>query len=273
MTDTPLEAVLRRDRVVVATALAAIIGLAWAYVLWLADDMKMDGMDMPGFRMIPAGIGIMAPATAPWKAIEFGFVFAMWAVMMVGMMAPSAAPMILMYARVGRQARLERKPFAPAGWFAAGYFVVWTCFSLAATMVQWGFERAALLDSQMASVSNVLGGTVLVLAGIYQWTPLNDACLAQCQSPISFLMRLGGFRTDAAGCVKLGIIHGTYCVGCCWLLMSLLFVGGVMNVLWIAFLALLVLVEKITPFGRWVARAGGIACLAAGAWMLSSSSS
>ena len=268
MTDTALETVLRRDRLVVAGALGAIIALAWAYVLWLAADMDMGGMDMAGFRMIPAGIGIMAPANAPWKAIEFAFVFVMWAVMMVGMMAPSATPMILMYARVGRQGRAEGKPLAATGWFAAGYFVVWTGFSLVATTAQWGLERTAMLDSQMASVSAALGGTVLILAGVYQWTPLKDACLAQCQSPLGFLMRHGGFRNDAAGCLVLGMRHGAYCVGCCWLLMALLFVGGVMNVLWIALLALLVLVEKLAPFGRWVARAAGIACVAAGAWML-----
>src|SRR5690349_10537261 len=268
MTDTALETVLRRDRLVVAGALAVIVALAWGYVLWLADDMDMGGMDMTGLRMIPAGIGIMAPANAPWKAIEFAFVFAMWAVMMVGMMAPSAAPMILMYARAGRQGRAEGKPFAATGWFAAGYFFVWICFSLAATTVQWGFERAALLDSEMAGVSNVLGGIVLMLAGIYQWTPLKDVCLAQCQSPIGFVMHHGGFRDDLAGCLLLGIRHGGYCVGCCWLLMALLFVGGVMNVLWIALLALLVLVEKLAPFGRWVARTAGIAGAGTGAWML-----
>lgn len=270
MINTALETVLRRDRLVIAGALGVIVALAWSYVLWLADDMQMGGMDMTGFRMIPAGIGIMAPATAPWKAVEFAFVFAMWAVMMIGMMAPSAAPMILMYARVGRQGRAEGKPFVSTGWFTAGYFLVWTGFSLAATTVQWAFERAALLDSQMASASNVLGGIVLVLAGVYQWTPLKDACLAQCQSPLGFLMRHGGFRSDAAGCLALGIRHGAYCVGCCWLLMTLLFVGGVMNVVWIGLLALLVLVEKLAPFGRWLARAAGIGCVAAGAWMLTS---
>jgi predicted metal-binding membrane protein len=153
--------VLRRDRLVVAGALGVIVALAWGYVLWLAADMDMGGMDMTGFRMIPAGMGIMAPANAPWKGIEFAFVFAMWAVMMVGMMAPSAAPMILMYVRVGRQAKSAGKPLAASGWFAAGYFLVWIGFSLAATFVQWAFERAALLDSRMASATNVLGGIVL----------------------------------------------------------------------------------------------------------------
>jgi predicted metal-binding membrane protein len=269
MTDSTLEAVLRHDRVIVAGALAIIIALAWGYVLWLANDMDMGGMT--GYRMIPAGIGIMLPASTPWKAIEFAYVFAMWTVMMVGMMAPSATPMILMYARVGRQGKSAGKPFAATGWFATGYFLAWAGFSLAATFVQWAFERAAFLDSQMASASNLLGGTVLIAAGVYQWTPLKDVCLAQCQTPFQFLMRHGGFRSDLQGCLLLGLRHGGYCVGCCWVLMALLFVGGVMNVLWIAVLALLILLEKLAPIGRWIARAAGVACVAAGAWMLLSS--
>ena len=109
---------------------------------------------------------------------------------------------------------------------------------------------------------------MLIAAGVYQWTPLKDVCLAQCQTPFQFLMRHGGFRADLQGCLLLGLQHGGYCVGCCWVLMALLFVGGVMNVLWIALLALLVLLEKLTPFGRWVARVAGVACVTAGAWML-----
>ena len=268
MPDSTFETVLRRDRLIVAVALALIAVLAWGYVLWLAADMDMGGMDMTGFRMIPAGIGIMAPANLPWGAIEFAFVFAMWAVMMVGMMAPSAAPMILMYARVSRQGKAAGKVLAGTGWFAAGYFLAWIGFSLAATLVQWAVERASLLDSRMASASSVLGGIVLIAAGVYQWTPLKDVCLAQCQTPLQFLMRHGGFRGDLLGCLLLGLRHGVYCVGCCWALMALLFVGGLMNVLWIALLALLVLLEKLTPFGRWVGRAAGIACAVAGAWML-----
>ncbi len=271
MIESTLETVLRRDRLVIAGALVVIVALAWGYLLWLAADMDMGGMDMTGFRMIPAGMGIMAPANAPWRAIEFAFVFAMWTVMMVGMMAPSAAPMILMYARVGRQGKAEGKPLAATGWFAAGYFLAWVGFSLAATLVQWVIERAALLDSRMASASNILGGIVLIAAGVYQWTPLKDVCLAQCQTPFLFLIRHGGFRGDLPGCLLLGLRHGAYCVGCCWALMALLFVGGVMNVLWIALLALLVLLEKLTPFGRWIARAAGVACVAAGVWMLLSS--
>jgi predicted metal-binding membrane protein len=179
--------------------------------------------------------------------------------------------MILMYARVGRQAKAAGEPLAATGWFAAGYFLAWIAFSLAATLVQWVVERAALLDFRMASASDVLAGIVLIAAGVYQWTPLKDVCLAQCQSPFQFLMRHGGFRGDLPGCLLLGLRHGAYCVGCCWVLMALLFVGGVMNVLWIALLALLVLLEKVTPFGRWAARAAGVACVGAGAWMLLSS--
>jgi predicted metal-binding membrane protein len=271
MTNSTLEAVLRRDRLVVAGAVGVVVALAWGYVLWLAADMDMGGMDMAGFRMIPAGIGIMAPANAPWRAVEFAFVFAMWAVMMVGMMAPSAAPMILMYARVGRQGKAAGKPLAAIGWFASGYFLTWIGFSLAATLVQWVVERAALLDSQMASASKMFGGIVLIAAGAYQWTPLKDVCLAECQSPFRFLMRHGGFRGDLLGSLLLGLRHGAYCVGCCWVLMALLFVGGVMNVVWIALLALLVLLEKVTPFGGRVARAAGVACVVAGVWMLLSS--
>jgi predicted metal-binding membrane protein len=268
MAEDTLETVLRRDRVVVAAALALLVVLAWAYVLRLAADMDMGGMDMSGFRMIPAGMGMMAPAPTPWSGLEFAFVFGMWAVMMVGMMTPSAAPMILIYARIGRQAAIADKPFAATGWFAAGYLLAWVGFALIATLAQWALDRAALLDSMMASSSYALGAGVLIAAGLYQWTPLKDACLATCQSPFLFIQQLGGFRRDVIGSLRLGARHGSYCVGCCWVLMALLFVGGVMNVLWIAILALFVLLEKLLPFGRWVARAAGVALLAAGAWLL-----
>jgi predicted metal-binding membrane protein len=265
MTDTALETMLRRDRLVVAGALGVLAVLAWSYVLWLAADMDMGGMDMSKFRMIPAGTGLMVPAFAPWSAMEFVLVFAMWVVMMVGMMTPSAAPMILIYARVGRHAAIADKPFAATGWFAAGYFLAWTGFSLIAAAAQWAFDRAALLDPMMASASNVLGGIVLIAAGIYQWTPFKDVCLAHCQSPFQFIQQHGGFRGDRAGSLLLGLHHGAYCVGCCWALMALLFVGGVMNVLWIALLAVLVLLEKLAPIGRLIARLAGVALVVAGA--------
>jgi predicted metal-binding membrane protein len=263
-----LEAVLRRDRIVVVAALAIITALAWADLVWLANDMGMGGMDMTDFRMIPAGQGLMMPAGTPWQPIEFGYVFAMWVVMMIGMMTPSAAPMILIYARVGRQAAIAGQPFAASAWFAAGYLLAWTAFSLAATSAQWALQRAALLNPMMESASNILGGIVLIAAGLYQWTPLKDTCLSYCQTPLAFIMRHGGFRREATGALALGFRHGVYCIGCCWALMVLLFVGGVMNLLWIATLAVLVLLEKVVPFGRLVARLAGIAFIAGGAWLL-----
>jgi predicted metal-binding membrane protein len=262
-------AVLRRDRIVVILALTLLTALAWGYLLWLSADMAMGGMDMGDFRMIPSGMGLMVPAHAPWRAMEFAFVFAMWTVMMVGMMTPSAAPMILMYARAGRHTAAQETPLAATIWFVTGYFLVWVAFALLATLVQWALERTALLDSWMASTSNVLAGLVFFAAGSYQWTRLKDVCLAQCQTPFAFLMRQGGFRRDAPDSLMLGLRHGAYCVGCCWVLMTLLLVGGAMNVLWIALLALLVLLEKATPFGRQIAPVAGVVLIAAGAWLFS----
>jgi predicted metal-binding membrane protein len=264
MAERPLELVLRRDRIVIGAALLAVTVLAWAYILWLAADMDMGGMDMTGLRMIPAGMSLMAPASAPWTPLEFGFVFVMWAVMMVGMMTPSAAPMILIYARVGRQAAQQGKPFAATGWFAGGYLLAWIGFSFAATTAQWALERAALLTPRMESANDVLGGMVLIAAGIYQWSSLKNACLAQCQSPLLFIQRHGGFRREASGSLQVGLRHGAYCIGCCWVLMGLLFVGGVMNPLWIAVIAALVLAEKVVPAGRTISRVAGVALVALG---------
>ncbi len=268
MSETALEAMLRRDRIIVIAALATLTVLAWADLVWLADDMKMDGMDMTGFRMIPAGQRLMMPASAPWRPIEFGYVFVMWVVMMIGMMTPSIAPMILIYARIGRQAAAQGKPFAASGWFVAGYLVAWTGFSVFATTAQWALERAALLTPMMESASNILGGTVLIVAGLYQWSPLKEICLSYCRSPLVFIQQQGGFRREPSGALALGVRHGIYCVGCCWALMALLFIGGVMNLSWIAVLAILVLLEKIAPLGRVVARIAGAGFVVSGALML-----
>jgi predicted metal-binding membrane protein len=262
-----LEAVLRRDRAVVVAALAVITALAWSDLVWLANDMWMGGMDMTGFRMIPAGQGWMMPVSAPWRPIEFGAVFVMWVVMMIGMMTPSAAPMILIYARIGRQTSTEGQPFTASAWFALGYLLSWTAFSLAATSAQWALERAALLTSMMESASNILGAIVLFIAGLYQWTPFKDRCLSYCQSPLGFIIRYG-FRREATGALALGFRHGLYCIGCCWSVMAILFVAGVMNLFWIAALSALILVEKVAPFGRLVPRLSGIAFVAGGAWLL-----
>jgi predicted metal-binding membrane protein len=260
--------VLRRDRIIVVLALSLLTALAWGYLLWLLADMDIDGMEMDGFRMIQSGTGLMMPAHAPWRPMEFVFVFVMWTVMMVGMMTPWAARMILMYARVGRQTEAQAS-FVATVWFGIGYFSAWIAFALFATLMQWAFERAGLLDSKMASTSIVIGGLLFVAAGSYQWTQLKDMCLARTKDPFAFLISHGGFRRDAPGSVMLGLRHGAYCVGCCWALMALLFVGGVMNVLWIILLAIFVLLENVLPFGRQFAPLAGIVLLAAGAWLLS----
>lgn len=269
MSGPSIESVLRRESAIVAGALLVIVALAWLYVLRLAADMDMGGMDMTGTRMVSEGLGmVMTAALEPWSGAEFLLMFVMWTVMMVGMMLPSAAPMILLYARVGHKAAAEGKPFAATGWFAAGYLLAWCGFALAATAAQWALERAALLTPMMETASKPIGGIVLIVAGLYQWSPLKDACLSQCQSPLLFIQRHGGFRRDALGSLRLGVRHGFYCVGCCWALMMLLFVGGVMNVLWIAAIAIFVLIEKVIPAGRFVSRAAGIGFIVAGAWQL-----
>ena len=268
MTDRAFGNALRRDRMIVTAGLAVLIALSWTYVIWIAADMDMGGMDMPGFRMIPTGMGLMRPTTEPWNAMEFALAFVMWTVMMIAMMTPSALPMILLYARVGRQAASAGKPLAATGWFTAGYLLIWTVFSLLATSVQWALERAALLTPTMAAVSGVFGGLVMIAAGVYQWMPFKDACLRQCQAPWLFIQRHGGFRSTALGSLALGARHGLYCLGCCWMLMALLFVGGVMNVLWIAAITIFVLAEKVIPAGRVISRIAGAGFFAWGSWLL-----
>jgi predicted metal-binding membrane protein len=271
MLDGALEQALRRDRALVIFAIASLTLLAWLYLWWLAagmdGSMVMDSTSMDSMEM--EGVGQVAgPVLEPWSAADFGFTFAMWAVMMVGMMAPSVAPIILLYARVAQQAADRGQPFASTTWFAAGYFAAWSAFGFFATLTQWLLEGAALLTPMMATNSALLGGGVLVAAGLYQWTPMKGACLSQCQSPLSFIQRHGGFRAAPAASLGLGARHGLYCVGCCWALMALLFVGGIMNLLWIAGISLLVLLEKVVSRGTWLSRAAGVVAVVAGIGLL-----
>jgi predicted metal-binding membrane protein len=263
---TPFERLLRRDRVIVGLTLLILILLAWLYVGRLVASMEVADMDLTGTRMVSTGTRMVTIwRLHPWSGAEFVFRFLMWAVMMVAMMLPSATLMVLRYARIGRAAAFDTNPIAPTGWFAAGYLLVWFGFAFAATNAQWALERAALL-TPMANTSNVVGGILLIMAGLYQWSPLKDICLAHCQDTPLFLQSHGGFRQNVLGALKLGVWHGALCVGCCWVLMTLLFVGGVMNVLWIAAIATLVFVEK-TVRGHLVSRAVG-AGLIVGGWLL-----
>jgi len=275
MTDAAINAVHRRDRAIVLGAIVAITALAWADVLWLAANIDMGvGVGMGssmGTSMgeTMSGMGAMLkPAFRPWSAADFVFMFVMWAVMMVGMMMPSVTPMVLLYASAGRKAAENGRPLAATGWFVAGYLLAWIGFSLAATVVQWQLSRLALITPMMSSASDLFGGLLLVAAGAYQWSPLKDACLTHCQSPLGFLISRGGFRASPWGSLRLGAEHGSLCVGCCWVLMALLFVGGVMNLLWIAGLTIFVLLEKIIPTGRLVPRLAGAAMAAAGLFLL-----
>lgn len=267
MAESAIETLLKRDRLIVAASLASITVLAWAYLVRISTGMDMSDAAMSAMPGMPDMPGMDMSASA-WSAKFFLLTLVMWAVMMAGMMTPSAAPMILLYARVARQATLQGRPFASAGWFAGGYLLGWMLFSLLATIAQYFLDRAALLTPAMSLASHRLGGLVFVIAGIYQWTPLKDSCLQQCRSPLSFIQQHGGFKPQIGKSLGLGLRHSLYCIGCCWALMALLFAGGVMNLVWAAALAALVLIEKLAPVGRVFARISGIGAIAVGIWLL-----
>jgi predicted metal-binding membrane protein len=231
--------ILRHERLVVAGGIALLVGLGW----W---SLLTGGA--------PTGGSMAAMGTPPFAAVA-----AMWWLMMAAMMLPSATPAILLYAqvRVGAEGSAVARPAA----FLAGYLVVWLLFSLVAATAQ-----RLLTGPSMALGNRTAEAALLVLAGLYQLSPLKGACLRQCRAPAQFLSR--HWRPGVAGAVRLGIVHGGYCVGCCWVLMALLFVGGVMNIVWIAALTLIVAVEKLASQGQWIGRAAGVGLIAWGAAML-----
>ena len=186
----------------------------------------------------------------------------MWAVMMVAMMVPSAAPMTLVYAAVARKAAREDHPVAPTFVFVAGYVAIWALFSVAAAAAQLGLARLALLSPAMASASPVLGGGLLIGAGVYELTPYKSVCLGHCRAPAQFISQK--WRRGFAGAFRMGLGLGTYCLGCCWILMGLLFVGGVMNLLWIAAIAAFILLEKTLPFAETGGRVVGAGLIVVG---------
>jgi predicted metal-binding membrane protein len=251
--------VVGRDRWIMGACLALLLLLSWLYLAALAD--AMDAMDDAGREshwmwLMPMGT---------WGAAEFLLGFAMWAVMMVGMMLPSAIPMLFAFLSVSRTRPERSGSLGPAGAFLLGYLVVWGGYSALATAAQGLLHAGALLTPAMQSSSAVFNAVLLVAAGIYQFLPFKYACLAKCRLPLGFL--LTEWRDGTRGGFIMGLRHGTYCVGCCWLLMALLFVAGVMNLLWIAMLTALVLVEKVTPFGRAAARMAGLVMAASGVWI------
>jgi predicted metal-binding membrane protein len=254
----PLVAILRRDRALVWGGVAGLAGLAWLYLVHLSRG----GSAGAGMTGMPG----MAPVLVPWTAADVAFTTAMWAVMMVGMMLPTAAPVVLLFAAVTRKRRAERQPAVSAGVFVVGYLAVWGGFSVGAALAQWGLHSLALLSPLMATASPILGGALLVAAGVYQLTPLKEVCLAHCRSPLGFFMT--EWREGALGALRMGVRHGGYCLGCCWVLMGLLFVVGVMNLVWVAAIMGFVLLEKVAPGGVWIGRVGSAGLLLGGIVLL-----
>jgi predicted metal-binding membrane protein len=266
------ERLLKRDRVITLAGLAALCALAWVYIV-AGAGLGMSAREMTTLTLFPhlqahdlmpsmPGMNMSAPSSerAAWGFAGWALMIAMWWIMMIAMMTPSAAPAILMYARVYRHALAQhpvQDKLAPTGAFASGYMLVWLGFAVAAAALHWVLESTGLVTAMMmGSRSRWLSAAVLIAAGLYQLSPLKNVCLSLCRSPASFLSR--HWRPHALGAFRLGALHGTHCVGCCWMLMALLFVGGVMNLAWIAALAILVLVEKVLPPGLWVVRVTGV---------------
>jgi predicted metal-binding membrane protein len=264
MAQSTLSTVLERDRLISLLALAVLVLLAWLYLFWTQSQMAAAAM--PDMATMPGMESMMGPMPTSWTPVQALLVFVMWAIMMVAMMLPSAAPMILTYVQVARHARTT--PFASGIWFVGGYLLAWFSFSLVATLAQYGLQQAMLLTPMLALQSRPIAGALLIAAGVYQWTPLKNLCLSNCRAPLAFVQQHGGFRPEALGSVRLGLLHGLYCVGCCWLVMVLLFVGGVMNIAWIAVLALIVLAEKILPGARYISVIAGIVSIVAGLWLI-----
>jgi predicted metal-binding membrane protein len=248
-----MDKALNRDRVVVLAALAGVVALAWAYLAYTV--LAQPAMDMDAVAM-----AAMPPPD--WDAGYFGATLAMWMVMMVGMMLPSAAPAVLLFDTLQRQGDAARAGHGATAHFAAGYLIAWSAFSVLATTAQWALSSALLLSAMMTSKSAVFAGLLLAVAGAYQFTPLKTACLSQCRSPAEFLIR--NRRTGPFGPVRMGLQHGLQCIGCCWALMALLFAFGVMNLLWVAALAIFVFIEKLAPAGPLVGRVGGVLIVCAG---------
>ena len=260
---------LGADRLLTVASLTLLTLLAWAYLLLAASPPEGDSMSSMDMGPMPMGGSMAAMGAMPahWTAATFGLMLLMWWAMMIGMMLPSALPTSLLHARVQAHHRSDRSEASLLSLlFAAGYLVAWAAFSIVATAAQWGLTAIGTLTSETMSVGPEIGAALFALAGLYQLSPLKSACLRHCRSPAEFLAshhRPGGY-----GAFVTGAHHGLYCVGCCWMLMALLFAVGIMNLLWVAALAAFVLVEKLLPRGLWIARGGGVLMLAAAGYLL-----
>jgi len=258
------ETVLRRDRSVVLVGLGLIVLLSWVYLGYLAWNMT-PMVDMGAVSM-EMGKEMAMPAIQPWGTVDYVLIFIMWSVMMFAMMTPSAAPMVLTYTKFNRQRQDQLQPVPGTAVFFLGYLLVWTAFSVVATLAQGGLRAATLLSPMMETTSPVLGGIILIAAGVFQFTPLKYACLSHCRTPLGYFMT--EWREGKLGALVMGVHHGAFCVGCCWLIMALLFVAGVMNLVWIAIIAVYVLAEKLLPDSHKVSWGIGALMTSWGIWMI-----
>jgi predicted metal-binding membrane protein len=243
---------LRRDQSVVTVGLALVVIAAWAWTLGNTGTMGT--------------MGSMATTPTAWSASHAALMVLMWWVMMVAMMVPSAAPLVLLATALHRRKAEPGRPALMAGLMTVGYLAAWGAFSLAATLAQWGLEQSWMMSPHTMAAGPAVAGAILVAAGVYQVTPLKRACLRHCRAPVGFITE--HWQPGGLGAFRLGVAHGAYCVGCCWFLMGLLFVGGVMNPFWIGGIALYVLLEKFAPRGLLLSRATGLMLAVSGVLVL-----
>lgn len=258
MADTlTLESVVKRDRLFVVSAIVVAVVAAWIYLIALLNRTS----DMASM----SGMAMAVTELKPWTPLDFVLMFVMWVVMMVGMMVPSATPAILEFAALNRQKAEHGEPFVPTAVFVAGYITVWVGFSVVATLAQWGLRSLALLSPQMVITSPLLGGLLLIATGIYQWSPVHHNILQRCRNPLPIFLKRWNEQTAA---FVVGLENGGNCLGCCWVMMSLLFVGGVMNLLWVAALTIFILLEKVLPYGELCARWSAVPLALAGVFVI-----
>jgi predicted metal-binding membrane protein len=261
----PVERLVRQDRLIVLACAAIVVSAAAAYTVF-GVGMAMTALDMT--RMAgPIGQPMRMGIAVQWTPAYAALIFLMWWIMMVAMMIPSAAPVLLLFTAVKRMGSDHASATLLSGLFLVGYLLAWAGFSVVAATLQWGLEAAGISDGPMMAIrSRGFAGLVLIAAGLYQFSTLKKACLKHCRSPAHYLAEHN--RSGSGGALRMGLEHGAYCLGCCWALMALLFVGGVMNLYWIAGISLYVAAEKLLPGARWLESALGAVLIGAGIYMV-----
>lgn len=250
-----LTRLLKCDQLFVLISVIILVALSWMYIFHLSSLMSSDFME-----------GMTMPQMWEWSFKDFSANFAMWSVMMIAMMLPSATPMILIFSNVNKKRNEHGNEFVPTWIFVSSYITLWIAFSLFATIVQWFLHHFALLSDGLRIISPSISGLLLISAGVYQFTSVKYACLKNCQSPLGFIW--GNWRYGKQGALSMGLKHGLYCIGCCWVLMILLFLVGIMNILWIAVISIFIFIEKIIARGRLLSYFSGSILVLWGLWLL-----